>query len=96
MSEYRFECLSCGHKFDEPAYHRERHIDYGFEEVAGCPVCGGGFIEVDRNCLDCIWHDDECMSWDCDYVSRKQIRKLMKEGQMVLKKQGEIELKKEG
>lgn len=41
-----YECQSCGKKFDEPVMHRERCEDYGYEEVYGCPFCGGGYIQL--------------------------------------------------
>lgn len=52
-----YECQSCGRRFekDEVAYHRERCEDYGYEEVSGCPSCGGGYIEV--------WEDEEDESY---------------------------------
>lgn len=77
----RFECQSCGHRFDEPAYHKEGCSDYGYSEVAGCPICGGGFIENDRQCWDCVWRaEDGCTVWDCEYISRSELYKATKKG----------------
>lgn len=46
MRERLYECQSCGFRFEEPAPHREPCEGYGYEEVWGCPRCGGGYIEV--------------------------------------------------
>ena len=46
MREKMYECQSCGFRFEEPEPHRERCEGYGYEEVWGCPRCGGGYIEV--------------------------------------------------
>lgn len=78
----RYECQSCGHRFDEPAFHREGCEDYGWEDVSGCPICGGGFISIEeRDCPDCVWMaEDGCTSWECEFVSRMGLRKLIKAG----------------
>lgn len=71
-------CWDCGFKFEEPK--NELHRDEGFSwESEACPHCGGNnYSEEDRPCWDCIWHDGECLSWDCDYLSRRDLRKLAK------------------
>lgn len=80
-----FECQSCGRKFEEPAFHTEGDRETGYFEVAGCPFCGGGYIDAGRDCMDCIWNaGDDCTSWECDYVSRDLIRKLIKMGRINL------------
>jgi len=34
--------------------------------------------EGERNCPDCIWHGgDGCTSWDCEYLSREEARKIL-------------------
>ena len=53
----RYECQSCGYRFNEPAVHRERRTDYGAEEIAGCPACGGGYIEIPAEHAACSWDD---------------------------------------
>ena len=81
-----YECQSCGHRFHAPAYHKEGCRELGYSIVGGCPICGGGYIELGRNCADCIWNtEDGCTEWECQYVSRKQIRKMLKEGRIQLK-----------
>lgn len=45
----KYECLSCGRRFSEPRIHKERSEywgSWGYEEVTGCPVCGGGYIPL--------------------------------------------------
>lgn len=45
-----YECLNCGHIFDEPGWYREyRGECFGFpawEPMAGCPICHGAFMEI--------------------------------------------------
>lgn len=42
------------------------------------PGCGD--MVDDRYCHKCIWHDGECMIWNCDYISRESLRKAIKAG----------------
>lgn len=44
-----FKCLDCGEVFEAPAEWVESHgfRDGPYERMAGCPVCGGAFEEVD-------------------------------------------------
>lgn len=54
-----YECQSCGVRFTEPAYYYERRGDYGLEEIVGCPICGGGYIELPEGKLSGAvrsWH----------------------------------------
>lgn len=81
----RYECICCGHKFDKPDYFKEGSRELGYAEIEGCPVCGGAFIENTRNCADCVWMaEDGCTSWECEYVSRMELRKLIKMGRVNL------------
>lgn len=41
---------------------------------------GCGEMIDDRDCTNCAWHDEECLSWNCDYISRMDLRKLLKAG----------------
>ena len=41
---------------------------------------GCGEMVDDRYCPYCIWHDEECMVWECNYISRDQLRKAIKAG----------------
>ena len=50
MSDYKYRCLDCGAKFDEPG------TGYNFSECWGrtvkeeydcCPYCGGDFEEIE-------------------------------------------------
>ena len=41
---------------------------------------GSGELIDDRYCTKCIWHDEECMVWDCNFVSREGLRKAVKAG----------------
>lgn len=59
-----YECQSCGRRFSEPTFHRERRDDYGFESVLGCPECGGGYIEIPDYAVT-----DAAMSWYGLYLS---------------------------
>lgn len=46
-----FECQCCGAKFSEPALTRERRDWWGsycYEEISGCPRCGGSYIEIEK------------------------------------------------
>ena len=51
-----YECQSCGVRFTEPAYYYERRDDYGFEEIVGCPICGGGYIELPECNVPPSWY----------------------------------------
>lgn len=44
--ETLYECQSCGYRFSEPVGHWEVWAELGKELVFGCPVCGGGYIEL--------------------------------------------------
>ena len=55
----KYECQSCGNRFNKPRVHRERCEDYGYEEVCGCPHCGGGYIR--------LWEDEEDDEDDFDW-----------------------------
>lgn len=41
---------------------------------------GCGEIVDDRYCHKCIWHDGECMIWDCDYIARQDLYQAIKAG----------------
>ena len=45
-----FICYECGHTFYEPKHWEEKHgLDYPpYENVSGCPYCGGSFTEAYR------------------------------------------------
>lgn len=86
-----YHCHRCGHTFEEPGYRRElRGEQFGspaYEEVACCPECGDTDYDDygDRRCWDCIWKgEDGCTSWECFFVSRIQIRKMIKNGEIRL------------
>lgn len=42
------------------------------------PGCGD--MVDDRFCHKCIWHDEECMIWKCDYIARQDLFKAIKAG----------------
>lgn len=45
-----YECQGCGRRFHEPSLVREPVEFWGrtvWEEVLGCPSCGGGYIEIE-------------------------------------------------
>ena len=43
-----YACLECQRTFAYPTRWTERHgLDYGpFEELSGCPSCGGGYVKT--------------------------------------------------
>ena len=44
-----FECECCGFRFDEPKMYRDLVEVWGrmaYEEVEGCPRCGGCYIQI--------------------------------------------------
>ena len=44
-----YECQCCGARFSDPAYHREAREFWGrgtWEDVSGCPRCGGSYIQL--------------------------------------------------
>ena len=48
-----YKC-ECGCEFDEPKYNREYHgLEYGYEEIAVCPRCGGTDIDEGKPCKTC-------------------------------------------
>lgn len=49
-----YVCLECGHTFDTPKKWTERHglETPPYEELTGCPACGGAYIEL-RRCAAC-------------------------------------------
>lgn len=46
-----YQCVECGRKFEEPTGYREaqgeHHGQPVYEELEGCPRCGGEFQEVE-------------------------------------------------
>lgn len=42
------------------------------------PGCGD--MVDDRFCHKCIWHDGECMIWECDFIARQDLSKAIKAG----------------
>lgn len=42
------------------------------------PGCGD--MVDDRFCHKCIWHDGECMIWECDYIARQDLHQAIKAG----------------
>lgn len=61
MPEYKYVCLDCGHKFDEPRKYAETHgLDAPpYEHMSCCPVCGGSYDEA-VECSDCGELIPEC------------------------------------
>lgn len=55
-----YVCCECGATFKEPEDWEERHgLDYGpYEQLSGCPRCGGAYTETYR----C----DYCGEWITD------------------------------
>ena len=54
-----FECQNCGYRFPEPVRRAERREFWGrpvTEEIDGCPICGGGYIEINDGSR-ATWND---------------------------------------
>ena len=45
---------------------------------------------TDRPCEECIWRKgNECTNWDCEPVTRKEVREMIKELKRFKEEQGE-------
>lgn len=73
-----FKCCECGHLFEEgeQAVWEERHgLDTPpYEQWSGCPICKGGYEEVNQ-CKECgDWHtEDELYEGWCEKCLRESI-----------------------
>lgn len=57
-----YECEECGCVFCEPEYYSEQYEYWGhivYEELPGCPYCGGSYQRVKDETLEDDEYDEE-------------------------------------